>query len=344
MLCRKENLIACKYNISEFIRGCRTDMDIELFNALQVRFIKLHFTVAFCGDSVLPRDKVSAIRGGIGEMLLRMNCVRDRQCETCDFEKECTVQRILYSKFDSKPDFVTTDGGVGYVLECENYQEQFKDGEKLNFYLILFGKTIVHFYQLYQAISMLGELEGLGKYHAKYHVIGIKNMEGMSVLDGKTIDMDRYVVHMLYDYIIFRNMRCGSSKGRKDAILIFDTPLALKYQNEFIKEFQVEAILKSIRRRIYILNCFEGKDNDIFYQYEDSSVPKILNQEHHEVSVSRYSMRKNKKMILKGIRGTVLLTEITEDVLMLLMIGELIHIGKYTSFGFGRFHLKFVDL
>ena len=70
-------------------------MDIELFNALQVRFIKLHFTVAFCGDSVLPRDKVSAIRGGIGEMLLRMNCVRDRQCETCDFEKECTVQRIL---------------------------------------------------------------------------------------------------------------------------------------------------------------------------------------------------------------------------------------------------------
>ena len=67
------------------------------------------------------------------------------------------------------------------------------------------------------------------------------------------------------------------------------------------------------------MNCFEGKDNDIFYQYEDSFVPKILNQEHHEVSVSRYSMRKNKKMILKGIRGTVLLTEITEDVLMLLM-------------------------
>ena len=330
--------------ICEFERGYNTDMDKELFNALQVRFVKLHFTVAFCENSVLPRDKVSAIRGGMGEMLLRMNCVRDRQCETCDFEKECAVQRILYSQFDRKPDFVTTDGGVGYVLECENYQEHFKAGERMDFYLILFGKTIVHFYQIYQAISMLGEQEGLGKFHARYYIIEIKNMEGMSVSDGKTIDMERYVVHMLYDYIMFRNMRCGPVAGKKDALLIFNTPLTLKYQSEFIKEFQMEAILTSIRRRIYILDCFEGIENDIFYQTENSSVPKILKQEYHQVSVSRYSMRKNKKMILKGIRGTIRLTEITEDVLMLLLIGELIHIGKYTSFGFGRFHLKFVDL
>lgn len=330
--------------ICEFRRGYSTDMNIELFNALQVRFVKLHFTVAFCEDSILPRDKVSAIRGGIGEMLLRMNCVRNRQCEICDFEKECIVQKILYSQFDRKPDFVTTDGGVGYVLECENYQEHFKAGEKLDFYLILFGKTIIYFYQLYQAISMLGEQEGIGKCHARYHIIGIKNMEGMSISDGKMIDMDRYVVHMLYDHIMFRNMRYGSFEGKKDVLLIFDTPLALKYQNEFIKEFQIEAILTSIRRRIYILDCFEGIESDIFYQTENSSMPKILRQEYHQVSVSRYSMRKDKKMILKGIRGSVLLTEITKDVLMLLLIGELIHIGKYTSFGFGRFHLKFVDL
>lgn len=327
-----------------FRRGYGTDMDKGLFNALQVRFVKLHFTLAFYEDSILPRDKVSAIRGGMGEMLLRMNCVRDRQCETCDFEKECTVQRVLYSPFDRKPDFVTTDGGVGYVLECENYQEHFKAGEKLDFYLILFGKTIVHFYQLYQAVSMLGEQEGLGKYHARFHIIGIRNMEGMSVSDGRTIDMDRYVVHMLYDYIMFRNLRCGPFAGKKDALLIFDTPLALKYQSEFIKDFQMEAILTSIRRRIYILDCFEGIESDSFYQTENSSVPKILRQEYNQVSVSRYSMRKDKKMILKGIRGSVLVTGITEDVLMLLLIGELIHIGKYTSFGFGRFHLKFVDL
>lgn len=319
-------------------------MDKELLNALQVRFVKLHFTAAFCEDSILPRDKVSAIRGGMGEMLLRMNCVRDRQCGTCDFDRECTVQKILYSPFDRKPDFVTTDGGVGYVLECENYQEYFKAGEKLDFYLILFGKTIVHFYQLYQAISMLGEQEGLGKYHARYHIIGIKNMEGMLISDGKTVDMDRYVVHMLYDYIMFRNLRYGTFTGKKDALLIFDSPLALKYQGEFLTEFQMEAILTSIRRRVYILDCFEGIESDNFYQTENSSIPKILRQEYHQASVSRYSMRKNKKMILQGIRGSVLLTEITEDVWMLLLIGELIHIGKYTSFGFGRFHLKFVDL
>ena len=79
-------------------------MEKGLYDALQVRFIKLHFTVAFLQDSQLPEDKVSAIRGGMGEMLLRMNCIRDRQCESCDFEPECIVQRTMYSKFEKTQD------------------------------------------------------------------------------------------------------------------------------------------------------------------------------------------------------------------------------------------------
>lgn len=59
-------------------------MDGQLLNALQVRYIKLHFTISFIEDAVLPIRKVSAIRGGMGEMLLRANCIRDRVCESCD--------------------------------------------------------------------------------------------------------------------------------------------------------------------------------------------------------------------------------------------------------------------
>lgn len=318
-------------------------MDKGLFDALQVRFIKLRFTLVFYEDSILPREKVSAIRGGMGEMLLRVNCVRDRRCETCDFKTECIVQRILYSEFEKKPEFVTTGGSVGYVLECEDYREKIKAGEKLEFNLILFGKNIVYFSQLYQALSMLGELDGIGKNHARFRISKVRNMERMQLVENNMVDMSAYEIHRLYDYFLFRGIQTDDLSKIKKAIMIFDTPLTLKYQNEFMQEFRMEPIISAIRRRIYMLNCFEGTDCDILYQDENGSVPGIHYQKHHLVGVSRYSTRKNEKMILRGIKGYAELDGLTEEMLALLLIGELIHIGKNTSFGFGRYHLKFID-
>ena len=315
-------------------------MEKGLYDALQVRFIKLRFTVVFLQDSQLPEDKVSAIRGGMGEMLLRMNCVRDRQCESCDFESECIVQRTMYSKFEKTPKFVTMGGSIGYVLECEDGRKHFMEGDRLSFYLILFGKTIVYLNQLVQAFREMGMQNGIGKNHARFQIADIQNTEGQSVLEKNILDMRKCIVHVLYDYILFRNMWSGMP-GRGSRI-VFESPLALKYQNEFLQEFQLNAIVNAVVRRIYMLDCFEGIESDIYekYNYGDIIVPEFLQQEHNLVRVCRYSTRKNEKMILKGIKGQALLPELTEDVWQILVVGELIHIGKNTSFGFGRYVIQ----
>lgn len=100
---------------------------------------------------------------------MRSNCIRDRNCAECDFEQECIVRRTMYSKFDRKPAFVNTGDSVGYVLECENYEEIFKAEDLMNFQLILFGKTIVYFSQFLQAIYQLGSA-GIGKEHSRYRL------------------------------------------------------------------------------------------------------------------------------------------------------------------------------
>ena len=153
-------------------------MDINrqeiLRNALQIRYIKLHLKIEFLEDTILPKNKVSALRGGIGEMLLRANCIRDRNCDLCDFRTECIVQRTMYSQFEIKPSFVTTGESVGYVYECVNYQQEFSAGEQMEFNLLLFGKTIVYFNQYMQAIYALGQ-QGIGKYNSKFIVVEVKN-------------------------------------------------------------------------------------------------------------------------------------------------------------------------
>ena len=307
-------------------------MDGQLLNALQVRYIKLHFTISFIEDAILPVHKVSAIRGGMGEMLLRANCIRDRVCESCDFETECIVRRTMYSKFTLKPNYVTNGESIGYVLECENDQTCFQESEKLSFNLILFGKAIVYFNQYLQAFYMLGRY-GIGAGHAKFIIVSIKNTCFQDILDGGNLLMKNYQVQTISSYVIHRmKIVTGSEKT-----LVFQTPATLKYNGEFLQKFRMDAIFNAVKRRIYMLDCFERINNDFYHNYQ-VPVPEMSNQKAKHVKVCRYSSRKG-KMHLHGITGFIQLKELYSETIPVLLAGELIHIGKNTSFGFGRYRI-----
>ena len=147
-------------------------MNSTLQHALEVHYIKLHFTLEMEEDVILPENKGSALRGGIGEMLLRANCIQNRECEKCHFSSECIIQHTLYSKFEKKPSFVTTGESIGYVIECEDYRNKFTAGDTLKFQLLLLGKTVVYFNLFLQAIHTLG-MNGLGTNAGHFHILHI---------------------------------------------------------------------------------------------------------------------------------------------------------------------------
>lgn len=311
-----------------------------------IRYTKLYFTMQFTEDTMLPKQKVSAIRGGIGEMLLRANCVRGRECESCDFESECIVQRIMYSKYEKKPSFVTTGESVGYVLECDNYKEEFYQGDQLSFQLILFGKNIVYFNQYLQAISMLGA-SGLGKHQAHFIIVSVKNQYWQDILVNNSIQMGNYQISTLGEYIDYRmrqlqKVQQGSLSKVSDAcysgILTFHTPFTVKYQGEFIRDLQMEPIIASIRRRLYMLDCFEGIEAEIFWD-ETPETAVTARQQSRLEGVNRYSNRRDSAMTLRGIKGKVWFNDANEDTMKLLFAGELLHIGKNSSFGFGEYQV-----
>ncbi len=301
---------------------------------LSIRYVKLHFTIRFYEDTVAPKYKASALRGGMGEMLLRANCIGNRECERCDFESECLVRRILYSKMEIQPAFMTKGDSVGYVLECENYQTDFQAGDEIKFNLILFGKTIVYFSQILNAFYALGQM-GLGKEKSRFEIVSVTNTRGTPILHNKNVEMQHYQVETVEDYV---NYRLQKQKKTGDPFIIkFQSPLTLKYRGEYLKEFQIEALYEAIKRRIYMLDCFEGIEAE--QKKERPPLPGIVRQEHHQVEVPRYSNHQQSKMILRGIEGQIEIEEPSEDLRKLLFAGELIHIGKNTSFGFGRYRI-----
>ena len=302
--------------------------------ALQIHYTKTHFSLTMLHNTTLSSNKVSALRGGLGTMLLHSNCISDKQCDSCFFSDECLVQRIMYSKFDIKPAYITTGESVGYILECENHKRNFQKGDLLEFDLILFGKSIIHFSQLLQALFSLGQ-SGLGANKAHFSISDIQNETGKNILCNGNIIMSNYQPHMLQSYVEHRLTEFPYASELSNVSLIFHSPTTIKYQGNIQQSFHIEAILNSIARRIEMLNYYEGKP--ISGKELIHNIPNVIKQSSYAEEVNRYSSRHKENIKLHGITGDLLLSNVDFETLSLLLAGELIHIGKNTSFGFGRY-------
>lgn len=311
---------------------------------LQIRYVKLHFTLVIVEDGQLPKSKVSALRGGMGHALLTANCIRDEHCETCDFAEDCLVERMMYPKMKIRPDFMKTKDSEGFVIECEDTREWFQAGEELNFNLLLFGRTIVYFNQYLQAFYYFG-MQGIGAKHVRFQIAKVTNTIGEPLVEGNSVYKEKLKIMMVSDYVRYRFTSADVRKMLKRARcrLAFHSPLSLKYQGKMQEHFKPDAVFAAIERRIFILNCYEGKGNcDDNRENENAVVerlPVMVDERAWPVKIKRYSGTQNSKVVFNGIKGWCDLEGIDEDLMVLLLAGELLHIGKNTSFGFGKYTL-----
>lgn len=302
-----------------------------VWNHMQIRYLKLFVTIRFIEDSNLPKYKVSMIRGGIGEMLLRAYCIYDRNCEECSFQEECIVQRIYYHHLKIVPDYVQGKESLGYLYECNDYRTNFHKGDTLTFSIILFGDVVIYASTIIQAIYRLG-MFGIGSGCVPFQVDTIKNQRKEQILQDGCLYIDRLKPDQIQDYIKNRIQQEKEAKKVK-----FLMPLTLKYERKKQREFSANALADSIYRRIYLLNCMEGIEMERRCPFRDSW--KILEQKTEVVKIPRYSNTAKECIYLEGIKGSFLIEEIEEEFLPYLYAGELVHIGKNTSMGFGQYKI-----
>lgn len=309
---------------------------------LQIRYIKLHFTLVIMEDGKLPKSKASALRGGMGHALLTTNCIRDEKCEACDFSKDCLVQRMMYPEMKIRPEFMKTKDSEGFVFECEDTREYFEAGDELEFNLMLIGRTIVYFNQYLQAFSYLGML-GLGVEHVRFQIAKVTNTLGETLVEGTSVYKERLTVMYVSDYVRYR-FSSGEIKRMLDADrcrMVFQSPLSLKFQGKMQEDFRPDALFAAIERRVYILNCYEGlsEEGENIERPAEEHLPIVEKEKVWPVKMKRYSGTQNSKVTFSGIRGWCDLKGLDESMMQLLLAGELLHIGKNTSFGFGKYTL-----
>ena len=264
-------------------------------------------------------------------MLLQGNCIADRHCESCSFREECVVQQIYYHSLKIVPDFVQGKESLGYLYECSDTRTRFEEGDELRFQILLFGNVIVHFPVILQAMYRLG-MFGLGRENAVFRLVQIENQRGEKILQQDNVYLNHLKPDTLSDYVKKRYFQLPTPTEMR-----FVTPLAQKHEGRFLTSFQEDALVDSIYRRIYLLNCMEGNQMERWCPFRGSL--QIESQTVQEAKIPRYSGTQDKIIYLSGIEGKLQI-KVKEEFLPYLLVGELTHIGKNTSMGFGKYVLR----
>ena len=313
--------------------GIKGDKILETEIHFEIPCIRLSFTAELLEDTILPETKAAALRGGMGMMLLRQNCVTDQNCGKCSFRESCVVTHTFYSHMSKKPSYVTGAGSVGYLIECRDRRTEYRKGSSFSFTLTLFGESIVFFNLYLQAFCQLG-MAGLGKHHSRFRIREVLNTRRERLVWGNQVDMRRYKIYTVGDYITYRRQILQKKSGLWT--ITFLTPLCMKHQKNFLQDFSGEAVVKGAARRMQMLNYYTGTEAllPVFSRF-----PETVTQFVRTEQVERYSGTQDSHMTLRGITGHAVMKEIPEECMDYLIAGELTQIGKNTSFGFGKYIL-----
>jgi hypothetical protein len=295
---------------------------------------------------LLPRYKGSTLRGGFGRVFRRICCAqRQDECHGCVLRESCPFAYV----FETAP-----PAGARALRNLENIprpfvieppletRQEYRPGEKLSFHLVLVGKGIQFLPYFIVSLDELGRV-GIGKGRRPY-LLRTVNFVG---LDGteKTIfcASDRTVRDpgsFRGAEIIGETVPVGDHQQLRIRLL---TMTRLKHDNRFVTALPFHVLVRGLLRRISSLMYFhQGEELDVDFAGLIARATQVetLSEDTRWVDWDRYSGRRDARITLGGLVGTVTYAGDLNEFWPLLKIGEYVHVGKGAVFGMGKYRLE----
>ncbi len=281
-----------------------------------MEYITFYVTYTFSEKLVKNWIFSSAIRGCFGRNIRRTHCLqRNTLCSDCVFS-DCLF-RILFEQ-DSK-------GHENFRPYIIFHQETYEFSIIVKF--TVFQPALQKIQSILHSVLLMNGCE--------ISVAGTRNqIKSLSVTDQYGNDIYNHETGIISepDIAVFRNEFWNSN----DCVLEFLSPLRIKYHKKLMREFHWEAFIRNLlsRYRHYSNSCTEA---------DMTEFPSILPPETKVSSEMRWkdttrkSWVQNQKMKFGGLIGQVFIEDVPEELQTLLKAGEIIHVGKQTTFGLGKY-------
>jgi len=265
-------------------------------------------------------DLSSALRGLWGRSLRKIYCYQKQlECSECPLEN-CTYYVLFEKKLSS------SDQYHPYIIQSR----------VVNPYLIeakfkFFGWVCDHLEKL--LYSIINTNNTLLKREGRNHCLTLQKIE----------DMNSNRIYSAESEIITRPKLKKLSFSPQEVPLlelIFKTPLRQKYQGKLMNEFIWEPFAKSLINRIRFINeHFNSNELNMTKQINIEGTTKKKENTYWSEKI-RVSFRQESKMSIGGLLGSVVLANVSPEMIGMLKLGRYLHTGKQCTFGNGEYVLR----
>lgn len=283
---------------------------------------------------ILPEtNKGNVLRGGFGNTFKQMVCVKnvDFPCKNCEVSDTCPYPIIFEPspQTDLKSLSKNSDIPRPFVINPPTTKKtKYSSDDTIRFSLVLVGKVIKLLPYFITTFKELGNI-GIGSNSGKYNLISVYNNNSEIYSNGLLKNESN-----LYPIII-------PSKPISYIKLDFLTETTIKVNGQFIEKPDFGAIIKRIRDRVASLAVFFGIkwEADFIQIGKLAEMVKTLEDNTYWNEKTRFSKRNNVKHDMSGFIGDISFTGDISPFIELLLLGELVHVGKGAVFGNGFYKI-----
>lgn len=236
---------------------------------------------------------------------------------------------ILLKKYKTPPGFLM-------LYFDSKKQGKYEAGDIIELELTLLGESTTFFDLIYGILLSNGE-KGIGKNKYKYRIVGAEYLNR----DNKFV---KYVFKEAIESIRYNDI-FEREKIKNDKIsIIFKTPVSIKVNGEITDNFTFTEFIKRVCERFTsIAYAWCNYPEIINYSefIEESKNIQIISKNLKIISKERISSSTKKRYKMVGYVGEITLKgENLNRYIELLTFTELIGIGKYTEWGYGKIIIK----
>lgn len=300
---------------------------------MQLRFADLNFDAQFRSDGILPSFRGTTLRGAFGFMLKKTMChITGQRCQDCILQTRCAYPVVFEGVPPEDRTFMRKYAAIPQPLvlnvDCPT-PTAVRAGQPLRFGVRLLGPAADLFPFVVYAVLRMGEA-GLGRDRVPFEI--------RSVSDGLE------EVYQKGDHgIRAPRVRCVGIQGKPCPAtrvrLQMHTPLRVRVDGHLTPTLSVQALLRAAIRRFRILTYFYGQPDgpsDLSSLFAQADAARIVEDHLGWMDLCRFSSRQREPMKLGGVVGHLVLDLPPGQLLEWFRVAEAVHLGKATSFGFGR--------
>ncbi len=291
----------------------------------------IHFKLKAIDSLDLPYYKGSTFRGAFGHALKQSVCVmRNTECAVCALKAQCAYVYLFETRND-RGEAVAHP----YIIEPpSNMKSRLLPGETFELRMVLIGRAIEYVPYVIHSLKQMGK-RGVGRRQGRFSL-----EEAGLVAGGQRQQVYDALTDKIQKGHVLLNLNRLPLIETETVTLDFLTVTGLKHQGRLVAVPDFETIVRAIFRRVKALNVYHGQageapefpDFDGSVQTEENRLKKDWWQ--------RYSSRQHTKIKFDGFVGRIRFAGNITPYTRLLQMGRLLHLGRGTVYGMGRYELE----